>query len=377
MKKKKTKVSYKDNLKTRGDEARTVRKTVSIIILLLLLIFAIGGISAYKYIKTSLEPVDTTDNEEIIVNIPMGSSSSTIGEILEEEGIIKDSRIFRFYTKFKNQSNFQAGNYTFTKAFTLDEIIESLKSGKVMAESLYTITIPEGKTIQQIAEIYSKKLPFTEEEFLEQVSNKDYLKTLIDQYSTILTDEILEDDIKEPLEGYLFASTYDFFQDELTVSTVVELMLDKTQSVVDKYRNQIEELTINGEHYTIHQALTFASLLENEERTAEERKKVAGVFYNRLEEDMMLQTDPTVAYAVGKHLSKVLHKDLEIESPYNTYKVKDLPIGPISNFNENALKAMVEPEETNFLYFLHDSDGNIHYAETYDEHKTLKEKYID
>lgn len=377
MKKKKIKGSYKDNLKTRGDEARTVRKAVSIIVLLLLLIFAIGGISAYKYIKTSLEPVDTTDNEEILVNIPMGSSSSTIGEILEEEGVIKDSRIFRFYTKFKNQSDFQAGDYTFTKAFTLDEIIESLKSGKVIADSLFTITIPEGKIIEQIAEIYSKKLPFSEEEFLEQVSNQEYLETLIEQYPTILTDEILNPDIKEPLEGYLFASTYDFFQDELTVSAVVETMLDKTQSIVDKYRNQIEEVTINEESYTIHQALTFASLLENEERTAEERKRVAGVFYNRLEEDMMLQTDPTVAYAVGKHLSKVLLKDLEVESPYNTYKVKELPIGPISNFNENALEAMVEPEETSFLYFLHDSDGNIHYAETFDEHKKLKEKYID
>lgn len=371
------KESYQDNLKARGNEARTVRKAVLIIILLLLLIFAVGGISAYKYIKTALDPVDITDQEEVLVTIPMGSSASTIGDILEEEGIIKDSRVFRFYLKFKNKADFQAGEYTLTKAYTLDEIVESLQSGKVMADSLYTITIPEGKNIEEIAAIYSNKLSFTKDDFLDQVSNEAYLKDLIDRYPTILTEEILHPDIKEPLEGYLFASTYDFFQADVTVPSVIELMLDKTESVVGRHLDQIKEVTVNGESYTVHEALTFASLLENEERTAEERKRVAGVFYNRLEEGMRLQTDPTVAYASGKHLSKVLYKDLEIESPYNTYRIDGLPIGPISNFNENALVAMLEPEETDYYYFLHDEDGKIHYAETFDQHKELKEKYID
>lgn len=369
--------SYKANLAARSDEARTVRKVVAIVILILLILFALGGFSAYKYIKTALEPLDLTGEEEIAVTIPMGSSTSSIGKILEEKEIIKDARIFRYYIKFKNQANFQAGDYTFTQANTLDEIIASLQSGKIIAEAIYTVTIPEGKTVEEMATIYAKQLPFTEEAFLEQASDLTYLKALIGNYSTVLSEEILNPDIKVPLEGYLFASTYDFYQEEPSVKAVIETMLDKTARVVNKYQDQINNLTLNGESFTIHQALTFASLLENEERSAKERKTVAGVFYNRLEDGMMLQTDPTVAYAVGKHLSKVLNKDLEVESPYNTYKVTGLPVGPISNFNENALEAMVNPTETDYYFFLHDSDGNIHYAKTFDEHLKLKAKYID
>ena len=357
---------------TRSDEAKTVRKVVAIIIISLILIFTVGGISAYKYIKASLEPVDITSKEEVKVTIPMGSSTSTIGKILEEEGIIKDARVFRFYIKFNNQSNFQAGEYTFTPSFTLDEIIESLKSGRIIAESVYTITIPEGKTIPQMAEIYANKLPFSEEEFLEKVNDHEYIEQLMTKYPTTLTDIILDPEIRTPLEGYLFAATYSFYEESPSVEKVVEMMLDKTTAVINPYRDQINE-----KGFTIHEALTFASLLENEEKTEEERKVIAGVFYNRLELGMMLQTDPTVAYAIGKHLSQVLLVDLEVESPYNTYGNIGLPIGPISNFAENALKATIEPEETDNLFFLHDKEGNIHYSKTHEEHLIKKREYID
>lgn len=364
--------SYQKNREIRGHEAKTVRKIVTIIILSLLLIFTVGGISSYMYIKSTLEPVDPSNEEEIKVTIPMGSSTSTIAKILEDEGVIKDARVFRFYIKFKNQSDFQAGDYALSKALSLDEIIESLKSGKVEEEAVYTVTVPEGKTIEDIAEIYADKLSFSEKDFLDKVNDQKYIEELIEKYPTLLSDEILDDDIRTPLEGYLFAATYDFYEEDPTIESVVEVMLGKTLDIVNKYTAKIEEKDL-----TIHEAVTFASLIENEERTEEERKRISGVFYNRLDEKMMLQTDPTVAYAQGKHLKDVLLKDLEIESPYNTYKIPALPIGPISNFAENALEATVDPEEVDFLYFLHDNDGKIHYAKTYDEHLALKKKYLD
>lgn len=377
MSKKKEVGSYKDNLKARGDEARTVRKVVVIIILLLLLVFTVGGISAYNFIKTALDPVDITSDEEISVTIPMGSSTSSIGKILEKEGIIKDARVFRFYIKFKNQSDFQAGDYTFTKSFTLDEIIESLKSGRVMAESIYTVTIPEGKTIDQMAGIYSNKLPFTEEEFLNKVSDKAYLKSLIGSYPNILSEDILDPDIKAPLEGYLFASTYDFYQEDPSVESVIEMMLDKTAKIVNEYRDRLNDIMIDGEPMTVHEALTFASMVEKEEPNPKKRKTIAGVFYNRLDQSIRLQTDPTVTYTFDEKIDVVLNKHLEEESPYNTYRIDGLPIGPISNFSENALEATVEPEETPFYYFLHDEDKNVHFSETYDEHLKLKKQYLD
>ncbi len=372
MSRKKERNTYRNNIINRGNEARTVRKIVSIIIIALILIIAVGGFSGYMYIKSALEPVDPTNKENIEITIPMGSSTSSIASILEENGIIKDARIFRFYIKFKNQADFQAGEYIFNQTQSLDEIIESLKSGIIMAEPMYTVTIPEGKTIQQIAEIYATHLPFTEDEFLDKANDMDYIEQLIEQYPTVLSEKILDPEINTPLEGYLFAATYQFFDKDPAVELVIESMLEKTMSIVVPFLDDIE-----AKEFTVHEALTFASLLENEARTEEQRKKISGVFYNRLEKGMKLQTDPTVLYALGGHKDRVLYKDLEVESPYNTYFVNDLPIGPISNFATNALEAVFQPEESDFIYFLHDSEGNIHYSETYDEHLALKEKHID
>lgn len=372
MAKGKKKTTYYDNLVKRSEDARIVRRVVSVLIFIFIMAMAYGGYKTYDYIASALQPVDPTSDEEIHISIPMGSSVTAIANILEENGVIKDARIFRYYLKFKNEYDFQAGDYVFTPASTFTEIIETLKSGKIVLEPIYTVTIPEGKTIDEIAEIYSNILPIEKEAFLERVNDPEYIKELIHMFPAILTEDILHEDIRTPLEGYLFAATYDFYEEEPSVDTIVEMMLEKTDEVVSAYHDQIAEKS-----FTVHEAITFASLLEKEAKTYEQRKKIAGVFYNRLEQGMKLQTDPTVLYALGEHKDRVLYSDLEIKSPYNTYYVHDLPIGPISNFNENALEAALNPEETDYLYFLHDRDGNIHYAKTLDEHNRLKEQYIN
>lgn len=372
MSKKKDKGNFRENLVVRGEEARTVRKIVAIILVALLLILIIGGISGYIYIKSALEPVDPNSDEEITVEIPIGSSTSTISALLEEKGIIKDGRVFRFYTKLNNESDFQAGEYTFTPAITFDEIIESLKNGRVILDAVYTVTIPEGYTVDQIAERFSERLPFSKEEFLEKANDEEYIAALMEKYPNILTEDILDPEIRTPLEGYLFASTYDFFVQEPTVEEVIDLMLSRTQNVISPYLEGIE-----AQGFSVHEGLTFASLVEKETGNEEQRQDISGVFYNRMDEGMMLQTDPTVLYALGEHRERVLFEDLEVESPYNTYVVEGLPIGPISNFAENSLKAVIEPSETDYLFFLHDPEGNIHYAETFDEHRENREKYLD
>lgn len=371
FKKKKT-GEYSDKLIARSEEAKTVRKVVAIIIVSLVLILFVGGISGYIYVKSALKPVNPDSKKEINVKIPMGSTTSDIASILEENGIIKDARVFRFYIKFQNESNFQAGNYTFSPSMTLDEIIEALKHGKVLEKPIYTVTIPEGKTIEQIAEIYANKLPIKKKDFLERVNDPGYIAKLIDSYPNILSDEILNPDIRTPLEGYLYAATYNFYNKKPSIDAIIEKMLNKTAAVVSPYLDDISQRDA-----TVHEMLTMASLVENEARSLKERKMIAGVFYNRLEIGMKLQTDPTVLYALGKHKEKVLLKDLEVESPYNTYYVDALPIGPISNFGENSLKAALNPTESDYLYFLHDSNGNTHYAKTLEKHAKLKEKYID
>lgn len=364
--------TFQENLKARSEEAKTVRKIVTIIISSFMLILIVGTIFGYMYIKSAMKPVDPASTEQIEVEIPMGSSSSNIATILESNGIIKDSRIFRFYTKFKNESDFQAGVYTLSPSLTFDDIIEQIKSGIVTEEPTYTVTIPEGKTVEEIADIYANTIPIDRKDFIEIVNNKDYVEQLISTYPELLSESILDPEIVTPLEGYLFAATYDFYEEEPTVELIVKQMIDKTAQVVKPYMEQMKE-----KGFTVHEALTFASLVEKEAKTKEQRSMIAGVFYNRLEQEMPLQTDPTVLYALGEHKDKVLLKDLETDSPYNTYQIPDLPIGPISNFGENSLEATLNPEETDYLYFLHDQDGNIYYAETHDEHVQLKSQYID
>ncbi|WP_249871015.1 endolytic transglycosylase MltG [Oceanobacillus saliphilus] len=372
MSKKKETGSFKSSLLARSEEASTVRKIVSIILVALLLILIIGGISGFMYVKTALQPVDPESDELITIEIPIGSSTTTISTILEENGIIKDGRIFRFYTKINNESAFQAGEYTFTPAVTLDEIIESLKTGRVILEPVHTITIPEGLTVDQIAGIFSERLDFTKEAFLEQVNDQDYMEELLEKYPDLLTETVLDPDIRTPLEGYLYASTYDFYEEQPSIGTIIDKMLAQTQRIYANYAEELEQLD-----FTVHEALTFASLVERETASEDQRMQISRVFYNRLEIGMPLQTDPTVLYALGEHNERVTYADLEVESPYNTYHIEALPIGPISNFAENSLKAVVEPAESDYLYFLHDSQGNIYYAETYDEHLQNRDEYMN
>lgn len=367
---KRRKDTDKSNIVKRDEEIKTVRKIVAIIIFILLIVIAIGSYVVYNYIKTALDPVDPSSDEEITVEIPLGSTTATISEILEDNGIIKNATIFRVYLKLKNHSDFQAGEYTFSPASSVDEIVETLKSGEIVQDAIYTVTIPEGKTIEEIADIYAKSLPFEKEEFIDKVNDPDYIEELIDKFPLILSEDVLDPEIQTPLEGYLFGATYEFYEENPSIEQIVETMLNKTVEVVTNYYDEIEKM-----NYSIHEVITFASLLENEARNNEERQLISGIFYNRLREDMPLQTDPTVLYALGEHKDRVLYEDLEIDSPYNTYQITSLPIGPISNFSESSLKATIEPEDTDYMYFLHDEEGNIHYAETHEEHEELKEKY--
>lgn len=363
---------YRDNLTLRSEESRLVRKIVVLIIVAVVLILVVGGISGYMYIRSALQPVNPDSEEKVSVEIPMGSSTSDIASILEENGVIKDGRVFRFYIKFNNESNFQAGKYRFSPSMEIDSIIKALKNGKVMEEPLLRITIPEGKTIKQIAEIYSEKLSFSKKDFLKKVNDREYVESLISRYPAVLTKDILNPDIRTPLEGYLYAATYNFYTKDPSVESVVQKMLKKTAAVVKPYLNEISEQDL-----TVHEAVTMASVIENEASSVKQRKKIAGVFYNRLKKGMPLQTDPTVLYALGGHKEKVTYKDLKIESPYNTYHVDTLPVGPISNFAKSSLEATVNPEKSDYLYFLHDDKGNIHYAKTLKGHKKLKKKYIN
>lgn len=361
-----------EQLQIKKSEGKIVRSIVTKITLIVVAILLIVTISGFFYVKSALQPVDPDANTSINVEIPLGSGLSTIAKILEENGIIKDAKIFKYYAKFKNQSNFQAGNYSMTQSMTLDEILESLKTGKLYREPVMSITIPEGLTLEQIAKIIDQKTSYTEDEFMNKVTNQEFIQNMMNAYPELFTDEVLNKNIRYTLEGYLFPATYPFYEENVGLEEIISTMIEKTNDVVKEYRELIDQREMS-----VHKLLTFASLLEEEATAKTDRETIASVFYNRLEINMPLQTDPTVLYALGSHKEQVLYKDLEVKNPYNTYINPGLPPGPISNAGIASIEAALNPTDTDYLYFLADKKGVNHFARTFDEHKENKSKYLD
>lgn len=352
-------------------EARIVRKIVFITsIMAILLIGAIGG-GGYYYIKEALKPVDEGSKKTVDVNIPIGSSTTGIGQILEDKGIIRDARVFKYYVKFKNEAGFMAGDYKMKPSMTLPEIVTSLKTGKVMQEVVMKITIPEGKQLKQIAGIIAEKTQQDEEEIFKQLNDKEFINKMMGKYPDVLTEEIMKENVKYPLEGYLFPATYPFYSEKPTVEEIVTVMLTKTKEVLGEFRGQMEE-----KEMTSHELMTMASLIEEEATEKVDRDKIASVFYNRLEDGMMLQTDPTVLYAHGEHKDRVFYKDLEIDDPYNTYKIQGLPPGPIANPGVMSIEAALAPADTDDMYFLATSTGEVLFSKTLAEHNRKVDEHI-
>ncbi|QGQ47359.1 endolytic transglycosylase MltG [Metabacillus sediminilitoris] len=363
--------AFRKKLLEKQKEAKVVRKIVLTVFIILTIVFSglIGG--GYLYIKSSLEPVDPDDQTFKNVTVPIGSSVSAISNILEENGIIKDARVFKYYIKFKNESGFQAGNYQLSKSMTFQDIIESLKQGKLMDEVAFQITIPEGRQLKEIASIVSKKTDFSEELILEKLTNKTFINAMRAKYPDLLTNDIFGKNVNYALEGYLYPATYPFYKKDPTLEEVLEPMIKKMNDEVKKYIPTLQEKKMS-----VHQFVTMASLIEEEATDQADREKISSVFYNRLDQNMPLQTDPTVLYALGEHKDRVFYKDLEVDSPYNTYKNKGLPPGPIASAGEVSFAAALSPENTDFLYFLATKEGEVIFTKTLDEHNKEKNKHI-
>ncbi|HEY4565630.1 endolytic transglycosylase MltG [Planococcaceae bacterium Storch 2/2-2] len=359
------------DLELRQKEAKQVRKIVSTVALVLAAILLIGGGGLYFYVSSALKPYDKKDDEPIVVDIPIGSGLSLIAQTLEDEGVIKSARIFKYYAKFNNESEFQAGTYSLTRSMTPNELLETLKTGQLYREPTFQMTIPEGLTINEIAEIVEEHTDWKASDFKRYVNDPKTIKTLQEKYPSLITDDVLAEDIKTPLEGYLFPATYPFYEENPPIEEMVDVML---AAMADNLAAYLADWNESGR--SVHELLTFASLLEKEATATTDRETIASVFYNRIAEDMPLQTDPTVLYSLGKHKDRVLYKDLEVEDPYNTYLNKGLPPGPIAAPGASSIEASVYPAETNYLYFLADKDGNNHFAHTYDEHLQNEAEYI-
>lgn len=354
-----------------GKQLPLKKKRGLVISILVFILFFIGIVgSSVIYIQSALKPVDEDANKEIHVSIPIGSSVIEIAKILEKKGVIKNALVFRYYVKLKNETGFQAGDYVLTTAMDVPEIIAKLKEGKVKKQAALKITIPEGIRVVDIAEIIASKTAYSQKEVLQQMQDQAFIQTLAASFPMLKLEDILRQGIKYSLEGYLFPATYEFDEKNPPLDIMITAMVEKMQTVVNKYERDIQK---SG--YSIHEILTLASLIETETQKSEDRYKVSGVFHNRLKRDMRLDSDPTVKYALDKTDIQVTHKDTTVSSPYNTYRIKGIPIGPIASPREESIRAALHPKQVDELYFFARPNGQIIYTKTLTEHEKVVTAY--
>lgn len=369
-------LSEESNLKRaeRRKEDRVVRKIVYILTIGILIVAGILAISGYNYVSAGLKPLDKNDKKLVQVEVPSGSSNRQIGDILEEGEVIRDGMVFNFYTKFKNLTNFQAGYYQFSPNMTLDQISKELQQGG-SAEPLddaSKLTVPEGYDVDKIASLVAKKTDFKKEDFIKVMKDDKFFEQLKTQYPDLLTDAGNAKDVRYRLEGYLFPATYNVHKNR-SLEDLVTQMVDTTNQILTPYYSQIKEKGLN-----VQEVMTLASLVEKEGITQSDRKKIAQVFFNRIEAQMPLQSDISILYALGEHKEVVTIKDTEVDSPYNLYTNTGYGPGPFDNPSQEAILAVLDPTENDYIYFVADiSTGKVYYAKTYEEHMELVEKYVN
>ncbi|MBP1046374.1 endolytic transglycosylase MltG [Enterococcus sp. BWM-S5] len=359
----------------RGKEDRIVNRIVLLVISVLVLVVAVFGFTFYKYVNDGLQPLNKDDSDLVQVHVPEGSSNKQIASILEENKVIKSGMVFNYYIKFKNLTDFQAGYYQMSPDMTLDEIGAMLKAGGTAEPTQIAdgkVTIPEGYDIDKIGTAIEENTDFKKTDFIALMENADYFNAMNAKYPDLLGSAAAAEGVRYRLEGYLFPATYDYYK-ETSLQDFVEQMIVKTNSVIEPYVP-----TISAQGMTIQDVLSLAALVEKEGVEEGDRRNIAQVFFNRMAIDMPLQSDISILYALGEHKEKVYNKDLEVDSPYNLYKNTGYGPGPVDSPSEQAISAVLNPEENNYLYFVADiTTGKVYFAETYEEHLELVEQYVN
>ena len=299
-------------------------------------------------------PANTTGNIKKTVVIHNGQKFSSTCKMLHESGIILKPEIFKFYARFKGyDKKIKAGEYLLSPAMTPEKILSILVGGQV---HLYKLTIPEGYNIWQTASAVEKAGLCTKKSFIKSATD----------ISMVHSMEINA----ETLEGYLFPDTY-YFPKEACPEKIISTMVSHFNSIfTSPLREKVKKTGL-----TLHQVVTLASIIEKETGAASERAVISSVFHNRLKKRMRLESDPTVIYGIKNFNGNITRKDLVRITPYNTYKIKGLPVGPIANPGIEAIKAALYPADTKFFYFVSKKTGLHHFSTNIKEHNRAVRKY--
>ncbi len=324
------------------------------ILYITIFIFLINLIIFFYFILVPFK-ANNSFSSNILITIPPNSSIKQIASQLYNSEIIKNPIVFRILVKITlNEHNLKAGEYELPLSNNLLDVLKKIKNGEFKK---YKITIPEGLTYSEIADILKQQGIANKDIFLQIAKNKKIL-----QKYNIEADSI---------EGYLFPDTYIFFKG-ISEEKIIDNMLTRFSDIYNEdFEKRAKEINL-----TRHKVIILASIVEKEAMEENERKIIAAVFLNRLKKHMKLESCATVLYAIGKHKNKLFEEDLKVESPYNTYLYAGLPYGPISNPGRASIYAVLYPEKIDHLYFVSRNDGTHEFTNTFKEHVRNKRKFI-
>jgi UPF0755 protein len=289
-----------------------------------------------------------------IITIKRGQSFAATTQYLYREGLIKSPFRFRLLARVKGaDKRIQAGEYLLSSELSPNKILETMVVGKVR---LYKFTVPEGYNLKQIAEIISSAGFVTQEEFLKAATDPIFVRQM--------------NIPAETFEGYLFPDTY-YFPKGASAPDLITAMVERMNSLFsDQWKQRAAEID-----YSIHEVLTLASIIEKETGASFERPLISSVFHNRLRKGMRLETDPTVIYGLKNFDGNLTRKDLRTPTPYNTYKIKGLPPGPIASPGLAAIEAALYPAESDYLFFVSKKDSTHKFSTNFKDHEKAIRKY--
>lgn len=341
----------------------SVRKFILFLIVLILLAL-VAMLALYKFQTLAV----SSSSKEVEFTVEKGNNFYTLANSLKENNLIKSEFFYKVYLKFHSPKNLTPGEYTLNENMDVKQIVSVLSNDNNANDNSVKLTFREGLNANQMASIVTRKMDVTTEEFLNKISDETYIDSLKKDY-WFITDDVKNPEIHYDLEGYLFPDTYILEKDEATLDNLLKKILDNTLAKLDPYKEQIE-----SSGYTVHQILTLASLVELEAVTDEDRAKVAGVFYNRLKDNWSLGSDVTTYYAAGKLMTeKLTQSDLTACNGYNTRctSMKGLPVGPIDSPSASAINATLNPEISDYYYFVADSDKKVYFTRNATEHTNI------
>ena len=338
-----------------------MKKILFLIILLALL--ALGAVVTYNVMTGA------PSNEDLILeyNVEKGSTYNSIAEDLEKEGFIRSAFFYKLYLKLNPVSeNLEYGRYYLPTKASIEELLEVFKKGSDTLADTLTVTFVEGKNMRYIISTITKKFNITEKQVLDKLNDSTYLDSLIENY-WFLTKDIKNKKLYYSLEGYLYPDTYEYYE-TASVEDIFKKMLDNMENKLDQYMENIDK-----SKYSFHQILTLASIVEQEAGNAKDRKGVAGVFYNRLNDGWSLGSDVTTYYQekIDNYTKDLTNAQLNKCGNYNTRNgclQGKLPVGPICNPGLESIVAAITPKKHSYYYFVADKNGKTYFNKSYSEH---------